>query len=220
VIQSKLCSRLINVVGIDGAGKTKLCEALLHELQKRYPATEYVHSYHEPFILKPIKFIARAIFMRDTDESKDYSRYRERKYYASSRYNLLSSFYGFVWILDYALQAMMRVGLLSFLGKRIIIDRYVFDTVLNASLTSNWPPETTHRLVAILLRVLPKPDVVFLIDLPEAIAFERRKDIQSVEYLHERRHLYLDMADRYGFIKLNGQENPQAVLAQVLRGLS
>jgi dTMP kinase len=220
VIQSKINSKLINVVGIDGSGKTLLCKALLQAIRKRYPATQYVHSYHEPFILKPIKFIARAIFMRGTDESEDYSRYREQKYCASSRYSFLSSIYGFVWILDYALQAMMRVGLMSFLGKRIIIDRYVFDTVLNASVTSNWAPETTYRLVAILLKVLPNPDVVFLIDLPEVVAFERKKDIQSIEYLHERRRLYLDMADRYGFVKLNGQDKPQAVLAQVLRGLS
>jgi dTMP kinase len=220
VIQSKLNSKLINVVGIDGAGKTMLCKALLQAVRKRYPATEYVHSYHEPFILKPVKFLARAIFMRGIDESKDYSRYRERKFYASNRYRLLSTIYGFIWILDYALQTMMKVGLLSFLGRRIIIDRYVFDTVLNASLTSNWPPEVTHRLVTTLLKVLPKPDVVFLIDLPEVVAFERKMDIQSVGYLHERRHLYLDMAARYGFVKLNGQDRPQAVLAQVLRGLN
>ena len=181
MIQSKLNSKLINVVGIDGAGKTRLCKALLQAVQKRYPATEYVHSYHEPFILKPIKFLARAIFMRGVDQSKDYTRYRERKFYASNKYRFLSTIYGLVWILDYALQTMMKVGLLSFLGRRIIIDRYVFDTVLNASLTSNWPPEITHRLVAILLKVLPKPDVVFLIDIPEAVAFERKMDIKSIE---------------------------------------
>lgn len=220
MIQSKLNFKLINVVGIDGAGKTKLCKALLQAVQKRYPAAEYVHSYHEPLILKPIKFLARAIFMRGVDEFKDHSRYRERKFYASNRYRLLSTIYGFVWILDYTLQTMMKVGLSSLLGRRIIIDRYVFDTVLNASLTSNWPSEMTHRLVTTLLKILPKPDVVFLIDLPEAVAFERKMDIQSVEYLHERRHLYLSMADRYGFIKLNGQDRPQAVLEQVLRGLN
>jgi len=217
VSQSKLYSKMINVVGIDGSGKTKLCKALLQEIQKVYPATKYVHSYHEPFILKPMKLMAKAIFMRGTDESKDYSRYRERKFCASSRHKYLSSVYGFVWILDYTFQAVMRVGLLSFFGRRIIIDRYVFDTVLNASLTANWTPDITHRLVGALLKVLPRPDVVFLIDLPEVVAFERKKDIQSVEYLQERRHLYLEMANIYGFIKLDGLDEPQAILAQAMR---
>ena len=165
--QSKPDFRLINVIGIDGSGKTKLCKALLHELQKRYPATEYVHSYHEPFILKPLKSMARAIFMRGTDEFANYSRYRERKFYTSSRHKYLSSVYGFVWILDYVFQAVMKVGLLKLFGRRIIIDRYVFDTVLNASLTANWTPGMTHRILGTLLKILPSPNVVFLIDLPE-----------------------------------------------------
>ena len=218
--QSKLYYRLINVIGIDGSGKTKLCNALLHELQKRYPATKYVHSYHEPFILKPLKFIARAIFMRGTNEFVDYPHYRDVKVSTSRRHKHLSSIYGFVWILDYALQAMIRVGIQRLLGRRLIIDRYVFDTVLNASLTANWTQDITHMLVRTLLIVLPRPNVVFLIDLPEVVAFERKKDIQSVEYLKERRRLYLELADRYGFIKLNGRDEPHAVLAQAIRGLA
>ena len=212
--------RLINVVGIDGSGKTILCKTLLNELQKRYPATEYAHSYHEPIILKPLKSIARAIFMRGTDESKDYSRYRARKFCASRRHKFLSSVYGFFWILDYFFQAMIRVGFLSIMGRRIIIDRYVFDTVLNASLTANWPSDITHRIIGTLLKFLPRPDVVFLIDLPEVVAFERKKDIPSVEYLQERRYRYLEMADAYGFIKLDGQEEPQTILARAIRRLA
>ena len=106
------------------------------------------------------------------------------------------------------------------MGKRIIIDRYVFDTVLNVSLTANWPPGITHRILGALLKILPRPNVVFLIDLPEVVAFERKKDIQSVEYLQERRHLYLEMAGLYGFIKLDGQDEPEAILAQAMRGLA
>ena len=220
VIKSKLYSKLINVVGIDGSGKTKLCEALLHELQKRYPATKYVHSYHEPFLLKPMKSIARAFFLHGTDEFVDYSRYRELKFCTSSRHKYLSSIYGYVWILDYIFQAVMKVGLLSFLGRRLIIDRYVFDTVLNASLTANWTTDTTHRILGGLLKILPRPDVVFLIDLPEIVAFERKSDIQSIEYLQDRRHRYLEMAGIYGFIKLDGQVEPQAILAQAMRCLA
>jgi dTMP kinase len=218
--QSKLDFRLINVVGIDGSGKTNLCKALLHELQKNYPATEYVHSYHEPIILKPMKSMARAIFMQGTDEFANYSRYRERKFCTSNRHKYLSSVYGFVWILDYVFQALIRVGLLSLFGRRIIIDRYVFDTVINASLTANWAPGIAHRILGALLKILPSPNVVFLIDLPEIVAFERKKDIQSVEYLQERRHLYLKMADTYGFIKLDGQDEPRAILAKAMRGLA
>jgi thymidylate kinase len=217
--KSKIELSLINVIGIDGAGKTKLSKALIEKLKKKDNEFVYVHSYHEPLILRPLKFIARLIFLRFNNESVDYSQYRTRKLYVSNRHNILSSIYGLIWIIDYAIQAAMRVGLLRFLGRRIIIDRYIFDTVLNASLTANWTPETTYRILGTLLKLLPRPDVVFLIDLPAKIAFERKKDIQAVEYLQERRYLYLVIAEKFGFIKLDGQDKSQAVLAQALQSL-
>jgi dTMP kinase len=219
VIQSKLSFKIINVVGIDGAGKTKLCKALLLELQKRFPATAYVHSYHEPYILKPLKFVARAIFLRGTNPCVNYSDYRERKISASRNHKFLSNVYGFVWIVDYLFQTMIRIGNLSSIRRQIIFDRYVYDTVLNASLTANWSPDITQWLVRALLRVLPKPDVVFLIDLPELVAFERKNDIESVEYLQERRELYLEMADVFGFIKLDGLEDPKTILSKAMHDL-
>jgi len=71
-----------------------------------------------------------------------------------------------------------------------------------------------------MLKIFPKPDFVFMIDLPEEVAFNRKNDIQSVEYLKERRQLYLEMSDKYGFIKINGQDTPQDILAQVLLSLT
>ncbi len=204
--------KFINIVGIDGSGKTTLCKKLLREFQKRYPVVQYVHSYHEPFLLKPLKSLARVIFMRGTDEFADYPHYRERKASTSNRHRWLSRIYGLIWILDYALQALCKVRIPRLLGRRLIIDRYVYDAVLNASLTAHLSPNAAYRLVSLLLKILPKPDVVLLIDLPEEDAFSRKTDIQSVEYLRERRHRYLAMADRYGFIKLDGTAQPRELL--------
>ena len=86
--------KLINITGIDGSGKTTLCRKLAREFRHRYPDIEYVHSYHEPFLLKPLKVLARSIFMRGTDEFSDYSFYRQRKVSASRRHRWLSRAYG------------------------------------------------------------------------------------------------------------------------------
>lgn len=208
--------KFINIVGIDGSGKTTLCKALLHEFQKHYPDMQYVHSYHEAFLLRPLKSLAKAIFMHGTNEFADYSNYRAQKTSASQRFNWLSRVYGLVWILDYALQALFKVGIPRLLGRRLIVDRYIYDAVLNASLTAHLSPNTTYRLMSLLLKILPKPDVVLLIDLPEEVAFSRKSDIQSVEYLRERRHRYLSTADRYGFLKLDGTAPPQRLLKEAI----
>ena len=212
--------KLINVVGIDGAGKTELSKLLLQEYRIRYPDTAYIHSYHEPLLLWPLKVMARSILLGNTDEYIDYSKYQKRKKKASRRHNILSNLYGYVWIVDYAIQAFLRVGVLDILGKRVIIDRYIYDTVVNVSLTANWPQDKTYRMVKILLKLLPTPDIVFLIDLPESVAIERKEDIQSIQYLQERRQIYLKMANKFGFSKLNGQNSPSEILSQAVKTLN
>ena len=217
--QLKLGFRLINVVGIDGSGKTTLCQKLLGEFQKRFPDIQYVHSYHEPFLLRPLKSLAKITLMRDKDEFVDYTHYRKRKALVSNKHKLLSRIYSIVWILDYILQTLYQVSVPKLMGAFLIVDRYIYDAVLNASLTANLSRHTSYRLIDMVLTIFPKPDLVFLIDLPEEIAFTRKNDIQSVEYLRERRHIYIEMADRYGFIKLDGQEEPEAILLQARRAV-
>lgn len=208
--------KFINVVGIDGSGKTTLCQKLLAEFQKRFPDTQYIHSYHKPFLLKPLKSLARTIFMDGTDEFEDYVHYWKQKTSVSRRHLWLSWIYGLCWVLDYALQTLYKVGIPKLKRSRLIVDRYVYDAILNASLTANWSPSTTHLLATVLLKILPMPDVILLIDLPEEIAFERKNDIQSVEYLRERRQRYLAMAHRYGFLKLNGTASPQTLFKEAI----
>ncbi len=215
----KANNHFINIVGIDGSGKTTLCKYLVDELNKNELQFKYVHSYHEPFLLKPFKTVAKLIFMRGTDEFKEYTRYRKRKAEASGKHKVLSRLYIMIWVLDYMLQLFFHIGLPKLLGKHLIVDRYVFDVVLNASLTADFSLSTSYKIIDMLLKILPKPDVVFIIDLPEEVAFSRKDDIQSVDYLRERRHLYLKMADRYRFLKLDGQLNPQTLLTQAINVL-
>jgi thymidylate kinase len=204
--------KFINVVGIDGSGKTTLCQKLLTEFQQRFPDTQYIHSYHEPFLLKPLKFLARAIFMRGTDEFEDYVHYQKQKTSVSSRHRWLSWIYGLCWVLDYTLQTLYKVGTPKLRRSRLIVDRYVYDALLNTSLTVNWSPSTTHLLATLLLKILPIPDIIFLIDLSEEIALERKDDIQSFEYLRIRRERYLEIAETYNFIMLDGSKSMEQIL--------
>jgi len=208
--------KLINVVGIDGSGKTILCKGMLHEFQQYFFNTQYVHTYHKSILLKPINSIVKALFMRGTDQFANYSRYREQKTSAIQRHRWLSRIYAFIWILDYTLQTLYKVGIPLLFKQRLIIDRYVYDAMINISVANNFTRKTTHRLVDFLFRLFPEPDIVFLIDLPEVIAFERKNDIQSIEYLQERRHRYLLMADQYGFQILDGTSSPQELLKEAI----
>lgn len=202
----------LNIIGIDGSGKTTLC----NNLRRLKPNLKYVHSYHEPFILKPLKFAARTLFLNGTDEFADYTDYRSKKSKASQKHSFFAFIYSIIWIIDYFFQTLFKVGIPRMIGKHLIVDRYIFDAVLNASLTANLSIGTSYKLIDLLLILLPKPDLVVLIDLPEEIAFSRKTDIQSVEYLRERRNRYTEMANKYIFLTLDGTKSQNSLLNEIL----
>lgn len=48
------------------------------------------------------------------------------------------------------------------------------------------------------------PDILFLIDLPEEIAHKRKDDVPSVDYLRDRRKMYLYIGNEYKMTILDG----------------
>ena len=55
-----------------------------------------------------------------------------------------------------------------------------------------------------LQRWLPEPNLVFLADVPEEIAYQRKDDVPSIEYLKERRQRYLRIQKEYDMVRLDG----------------
>jgi dTMP kinase len=57
-----------------------------------------------------------------------------------------------------------------------------------------------------LFKVIPSPDIVFLIDVPEEIAFSRKDDVPDINYLRERRSTYLKVANWCNMIVVDGSK--------------
>ncbi len=155
--------------------------------------------------------------MRGTNEFADYNNYRRQKGLAANKHPVFARIYAMIWVTDYLLQVALQIVVPKMKGQCLIVDRYFYDTILNMALTANLSSKATYTIIDLLLRIFPNPDIVLLIDLPEETAFSRKKDIQSVAYLRERRHKYLSMADRYGFVKINGELAPEDILEQTIR---
>jgi dTMP kinase len=154
--------------------------------------------------------------MRGTDERADYVHYQQVKVAASRRHRGLSALYGGVWFLDYLQEAFRRVTL-PVLGRQLVVaDRYIYDLVLNISLATARPVTSFSWLLKLFFVFNPRPDIVFLVDTPEEIAFARKADVHAIEYLRERRSEYLRLADRYGFHVLDGRADPDELLNEVL----
>jgi dTMP kinase len=70
-----------------------------------------------------------------------------------------------------------------------------------------------------MLDFAPPPDLIFLIDLPESIAFQRKDDTPSLYYLKERREIYRWLSREYKMEVIDGTKSMAEVEAEVKRRL-
>jgi len=199
---------LICFTGMDGSGKTTLSKALVEMLNKNGVKCRYVYGRLEPFILKPFISIGRRIFLKGKDMFKDYRGYSTRKRDVIERHSLLFALYTYILLFDYLLQLLIKIKLPLMLGKNIICDRYVYDTVItDFSLDKNYLNSDIRRLIKKCFYIAPKPDLTFLIDVPEEIAFRRKNDTPFIEYLKEIRDIYLEAGREEEMVILDGSKS-------------
>jgi dTMP kinase len=197
---------LICFTGIDGAGKTTLSKELIKSLEKQDIDCKYVYARLNPFISRPIMSIGRLLFLSDREiASKNYVKHYIMKMAAIKRYSALSSIYVKILLIDFLLQMLFKVKIPLKLGKNIVCDRYIYDTIItDISVHMNYSVEKMVNLINNLLQFIPKPNINFLLDVPEEVAYQRKTDIPSVEYLKEKRWIYLDVGKRCKMIIMDG----------------
>ncbi len=212
-------TKLINVIGIDGAGKTTLAVDLAETMGKTDSRVRYCYSQYFAKLLYPVKRLAGLIFMKNTNEFNDYRTYNRTKQSTSSRYPFLAGIYAFIWLLDYTFQVFFKITIPILLGRRLVIDRYIIDIAVNLSLTLNRDVAFARRLIHRFLTCSKSPDLILYIDLPEEIAFSRKDDIQDIDYLTERRERYLALANEFGFVIIDGTMSQEKVLEAALSAI-
>lgn len=206
------------LIGIDGSGKTTIAKRLVNALADRGFSVEYVWSRYEPWIAKPFIFFARLFLLRNMDTNDNYEQYSQvRRNLFESR--VLSTLYLALVIPDMIIQNMIKIGKHNLLDRSTIADRYVFDTVVDIAWDKKYDVERARSLLRSILRLVPKPDIVFLLDIDEEIALQRKKDIPSLEYLRGRRVLYLAISREIGAVKLNSARDISTIESEILNWL-
>lgn len=196
---------LICFSGIDGSGKTTLAYTLMRSLRNIGIQTKYVWGAHNILLLRPfLRFLKKKSNSNKT-ESKKQSHMSFIKKLVQNRF--LSAVYQ-VWILlEYLLQILVKVRIPLAVGKNVVCDRYVYDTAINLAVNLHYSKERFKLILNGLLKICPKPNVIFFVDLPEEVAYQRKNDIPSKSYLAERRSFYNIVAKEYNMTILDGSEN-------------
>lgn len=207
--------KILYILGTDGAGKTTLTQKLRAEgLPGR--RVRYLYCQHRPFFLWLAKLPARLLFVRGENQFKDYRAYKSRKDATVRRHPLLLRLYVWLWYADVWLQTWPRILWARWTADVVLMDRYYLDWVVNLGVLQG---NTATDMLAEAKRLeatLPRASHHVFLDVSEETAFARKADIQSVEYLRERKQRYMQLAEAYGF-ELVDANQPADVVLQIVR---
>jgi len=193
--------------GIDGSGKTTLAKSLTDQLNRGGFECKYVYNRLVPFLLKPFIVIGHKLYLRGKNISNNYDEYSTTKRKAI-RANPLSFIYEWLLLLDYSIQVMLKVKIPLMLGKNIVCDRYIYDTLAtDLAVDFGYSDQKIERTLNRFLLLFPKPQLIFLVDVPEEIAYQRKDDIPSIHYLRDRRKVYLNIGKVCGMVFIDGSKS-------------
>lgn len=123
--------------------------------------------------------------------------------------------------IDYYLQVLFKIVIPIVRNEVVVCDRYIYDIMINVAINYKWSSVSlAQRFQRFPLRIFPKPDKIFLIDVSEEIAFKRKNDISSVNYLIDRRNLYKYLSPEIGMVMINGNDTIENVHREILDSLA
>lgn len=196
----------ICLVGIDGSGKTTQAKRLIEMMQKQGIKREYIWNKFEPRLVAPFMKIAKVLFFQKKAFFENYAEHTRTKRRLLAN-PVVSVLYQYLWLIDYLSQIFFKTRIPLMRGKSVVCDRYIYDPVVDLAVDLNYSEEKTLRILRKILPLFPKPDAIFLIDLPEEIAYQRKDDIPSPDYLKERREIYLNIGKECCMILLDGSRD-------------
>lgn len=211
--------KLIYLLGLDGSGKTTNAKQLSTLGKSKYEVL-YLYCQYKPILLKPLKVLAKFIFLKNTDEFIDYKNYNKLKKKYSTKMRILTRIYSYIWYIDYILQIIPQLLIVKFKKSDIIlIDRYYLDSVVNLACLNNFSLEQMLRDSRIIESVLPRADLHLFLNVSEEKAYARKNDIQSIEYLAERKKKYFELAEVYNFKIIDADLPQKIVYKEILRNI-
>jgi len=213
---------MINIIGIDGSGKTTLSQNVIRKLAKRGKKVKYEWLGSESIIMKPLRFLYRLFVLKTTEKvenkkttTRTYKEILKKKHEFFKKYGFLKPFYIFFIVFDYYLQFKFK-NFRARKGDYLIADRYFYDVFVNLAITMGWNYKQLADFLRKMYLLFPYPDIRIFVDIDPEIAFKRKNDVISVDYLQIRRDFYRKIAEEFDFKRLDGKKSKEELLSETI----
>ena len=208
--------KIICFIGIDGSGKTTLAELLSCELKNQNILCHFCYGRYVPFLSKPFMLMGKYLFLHGENVSDNRS-YSTRKKTNANNHKFLTKLYNSLVLCDYYLQFFFKIYIPLKCGAVVVCDRYVYDTVINDLSRATDDFDGIYNMVEDCFKAIPRPDLIFYVRVPEDIAYSRKKDTPSLDYLVERSLIYEYLQTQYKMVTLDGTKSISDLQVKMLR---
>lgn len=194
-------SFIISFSGNDGTGKSTLVKALYHFLKEKGKKVE-CRAFFEHFLLEPIFNLF---------SSQKATGYRSNFNSLTERRSILHRLWPFIICLESSLTvAYFKIFKRN---KIIIFDRYFYDYLVSYEILG-----LKSRVLDFLSRLIPHPDVVFILDVDFDTARERKRNDPSFEdkRFNLLRKRYLTRANNLGIKPIDTSFPEELVLKEAI----
>lgn len=156
--------------GIDGSGKTTVAKKLCESCVTAGISCNYLWCGwrgFESWLFKPFAAQTKRAMTKQGNERR-----------IASAHDKIP-FFDYLTVLDYFIRVCPALVASSLRNRIVIVDRYVYDVILGL----HGAGSKSVRFLTWLLMRFPQPTVIFYIKVPPEIAFARKDDISSLEFL-------------------------------------
>lgn len=217
---------LICLTGVDGCGKSTQARILKERMQEAGWETATVWTGGRPYVSRPLvrlvkrrlrapvqqadgSFEARAA---GDDPSDAFGEYLSKSNEMFRAYWPLRRGWTDVSLAEHAIEANLAVQPHLRAGRAVICDRYIYKSIVNLAILldvemTDLPALLKHPAV----RLVPRPDLYFLMDLPAEVAAARKTDLPSIEYVARRVPVYRALAAYAQMPVVDATQTPEIV---------
>jgi len=101
----------------------------------------------------------------------------------------------------------------------ILADRFYHDTLVDLEVDFMITKERRRTITKVFGALVPKPDVLLLLDVSPEEALQRKIDIPSKEYAERRRQAYLGLAHEFGIQTIDSNRRLDDVVHDVVHAM-
>ncbi|MDS0280786.1 hypothetical protein [Haloarcula onubensis] len=206
-------SRLICIVGPDGAGKSTQAELLQEELESRGHDCKYQWLRFNHMLSLPLLGIARLLGLSEMEELES-GRKVGYHYFWQSR--VLSYIYPITLFLDTLIMYVSKIlWPLESSDQVLICDRFIHDTLVGLMISTGRKSLHTSFTGRLFLKLIPSKTTTIVLNADAEVLRNRRDDVRADKTIQEKIDRYNELANYLELPVLDAANSPEDIQKKI-----